>query len=357
MAEEQDKSQKTEQPTQKKLDDARNKGKVAFSREVTSFLMILSFTIFLTWSSPYLLNSNSISIGKYISFIHIYSDKLNSSDMVKFVLSIMWDVILLIALPLILSVISILAGAFLQNGFLFAPEALKFDLSRISPLTGLKRIFSMKSLVELLKSIVKIIIFSTAAYMVIAKEIALLKNLQDYDLTNLLYLFFTMTTKMLMTLCVIMACIAGFDLIYQKHDFMENMKMTKQEIKDEFKKTEGNPEVKAKLRAIRMEKSQQRMMSNVPDADVIITNPTHYSIALKYKQDDMGAPIVVAKGIDDVAMRIREVAREHAIPLVENAPLARALYATVELDQEIPFEHYQAVAEIISSIMKMKNKF
>jgi flagellar biosynthetic protein FlhB len=214
----------------------------------------------------------------------------------------------------------------------------------------------MQSVVEFVKGIFKLIIVSLVAYNSIKSELPQLKLSHDLSIAAVLSLTLKLSVKMMIGICISMAIIAALDYLYQRHEFFKALRMSKHELKEEYRETEGSPEIKGKLKSMRMERAKQRMMAAVPKADVIITNPTHFSVALKYDMKKMRAPVVVAKGIDEIALRIREVAKKHDIPLYENAPLARTLYANVELDKEIPVEHYKAVAEIISYVYKLKNK-
>ena len=353
MSEERDDSQKTEEPTQKRIDDAIKKGKVAFSREVNSFILLLLFTIFVLWFSPSLFKEAVKDFLPYIEAPHLI--EIEGTDIVIIAKRFVRELLLLATLPLIISLVGSILGNFLQNGVITSPEAMKPDLSKISIISGFKRLFSMKSTVEFLKGIIKVILIGTAAYLTIRPDLSLLTGLHDYSFAGILSILLKLTGEMLITVCIVMAFIAGADLLYQKHEYIKSLRMTKHEVREELKQSEGDPEIKAKLKAIRTERARQRMMASVPEADVVITNPTHFSIALKYEAEEMEAPIVVAKGKDNIALKIREIARKNRIPIVENPPLARALFA-VELDEIIPYEHYKAVAEVISYVMQLKGK-
>ena len=198
---------------------------------------------------------------------------------------------------------------------------------------------------------------AVVAYYAVAPYFPHIKQLPDISVAGTLSYLFVTSRRMLIGICIIMFFIAIFDYLYQRYEYLKSLRMSKQEVRDEYKQQEGDPQVKQRLRQIRMERARKRMMAAVPTADVIVTNPTHYSVALKYDQATMRAPKVVAKGLDNIAMRIREVAKEHDIPLYENPPLAQALYATVDIDREIPAEHYKAVAEVISYVYRIKGKY
>jgi len=227
---------------------------------------------------------------------------------------------------------------------------------RINPLTGLKRMFSQQSLVDLVKNLVKLAVVGAVAALLVYPRLKGIERIPLLETPAILAFLHDLLSRLLLAIAVIVAIIAGADWFWQRFTFMRKMRMTKQEVKDEQKQTEGDPMVKARLRSLRMQRARQRMMAAVPKADVVVTNPTHYACALKYDMASMNAPILVAKGQELVALRIRQIAEENDVPIVENPPLARALYATVELDKEIPPQHYKAVAEVISYVFRLKGK-
>jgi len=261
---------------------------------------------------------------------------------------------ILMAAPFAVLMVLGVASGLAQTGLLFTTGKIKPELKKISPLAGFKRMFSVKALVEFGKGIAKISVAAAVAFMVIWPERRHFESLASMDLIAIMLYLHDDLILLIAAVMVVMTLIAAADWIYQKVSFRNQMKMTKQEVKDEHKQQEGDPLVKSRLRALRQQRARKRMMQQVPDATVVVTNPTHYAIAMKYDQDSMQAPIVVAKGADLIAKRIRDIAEENEVPIVENAPLARALYATVELDQEIPQEHYKAVAEVIGYVMRLK---
>lgn len=355
MAEDQDEAQKTEEPTQKRLDDAMKRGNIAFSKEVTSFLMLSLLTVFVIWLSPALMKSANFTLSHYITQPHNFEMNLDGDDLLQLARSTILDVGMLLFIPFFICILGAFLGSFLQNGIMFSPEAIVPDLSKISPLAGLKRIFSMKSIVELIKGILKICLVGTVVYMTIKSDLDHIVILHEFNFAGILSALLSLVTKSLLAICAVMGAIAVLDLIYQRMEYIKSLRMTKQEVKEEHKQSEGNPEIKAKLRSIRLERARKRMMAAVPKADVIITNPTHYSIALKYDTGRMPAPQLVAKGVDKVALRIREVAKKHRIPIVENKLLARSLFESVDLEDFIHTEHYEAVAKIISKVMGLGN--
>jgi flagellar biosynthetic protein FlhB len=241
-----------------------------------------------------------------------------------------------------------------QFGLIFAPEKIKPDIKKVSLISGVKRMFGPRALMEFLKGILKLLAVGIVAFSMALPMLQDLTLIPYYDLAQVMDRINIIAILLAIGTVGVMTVIAALDFAYQKHAFKKKMMMSKQEVKDEHKQSEGDPQIKARIRKVRMERAQQRMMAAVPEADVVITNPTHYSIALEYKMDDMTAPKLVAKGIDHLAMRIREVAKAHDVPIVENPPLARALYAGVELGEEIPPEHFKAVAEVIGFVMRQR---
>jgi flagellar biosynthesis protein FlhB len=355
MSDDQDPAQKTEEPTQRRLEEAVKKGQIAFSREITSFLVLGGFLYFITWLLP----SDSRKAANMLeSFIdHAGDIRLNDNNIGEILKRSIGYYGQLVAVPLAIAAFAALFSSFIQNGkIIFSFDPVTPKLEKISPLKGLGKMFSAKSLVEFLKGIIKIAIIIIVIYLTLYDQFNHLKVLHDDSLATIGYYIKELNREVLTVVCIMMAIIAAMDFLYQRHSYMQNLRMSKHEIKEEYKQTEGSPEVKSKLRALRMEKAKRRMMAEVPKADVIITNPTHYSIALKYDGAKSKAPICIAKGIDKVAFAIREIAKDNDIPIIEDRPLARAMYDKVELDEEIPVEYYKAVAEIISYVYKIKGK-
>lgn len=349
-----DDSQKTEDPTPKRLRESREKGEVAKSQELTHWFMILAFAFIAGVFGPWLATSISQSLVFVIERPHLIdlSDDGSRQVLIDILLSLG-----LALLPVVLLVVAAaLGGTVLQTGLLFSAESLKPKLSKISVLEGFKRQFSSKSLMEFVKGVLKISLVAGVVILAIWPKREQLNELAQMEMTALLEVLQETALIVLIAVLAMMTVIAALDFAFQRFQHIKKLRMTRQEVKDEFKQTEGDPMVKARLRQIRQERARGRMMAEVPKADVVITNPTHFAIALKYEMDAMAAPRVVAKGVDHLALRIREVAKEHDIPLVENKPLARALYDSVDLDQEVPPEHYKAVAQIIGYVMRLKGK-
>lgn len=357
MAEDQEKdsSQKTEEPTQRRIEEAVKRGHVAFSKEVTSFLFILFLTISISLVLPLLAKYLAQRISFYINELD-YFNFANPKDMQILVKRVMMDMLIVLSLPLIINVIASLFGSFVQNGIIFSPEAIEPKLEKISIASGFKRIFSKKSVAEFIKGILKISIIGAISYVVIHNELLYIMNSAEATMSTGLALFLSLSLKVMTGICVAMAFIAVIDYLFERFVYLESLKMSKQELKEELKQTEGNPEIKAKQRRIMSDRTRRNMLKAVPQATVVITNPTHYSVALLYEVGSKSAPKVVAKGKDHLALKIREIASKHDIPLIENAPLARALFASVEIDDYIPYEFYKAVADVLSKIFKRKGK-
>ncbi|NQZ14966.1 MAG: flagellar biosynthesis protein FlhB [Alphaproteobacteria bacterium] len=351
---EDDDSSKTEEPTPKKLEESRKKGQVALSREVNNWVMLFTGTIVVLAIGPSTLSALKNHMKTYIEKAHIMPYIPGGSGYVLG--ESFMHVLAILALPLIILLIAAFVGPFLQIGPLFAPEIIKPDVSKISIFKGFKRLFSMRSVMEFVKGILKIGIIGVVGVILLYPFYGQIDHMVGLPIPVMLEELSQLILLLMSGILVVLLVVAVADLLYQRYEHYKKMRMTKQELKDEFKQTEGDPHVRAKLRQLRQEKASARMMQSVPEADVIITNPTHFSIALKYDPEEMDAPVLVAKGVDDLAMRIREVAKEHDIPLVENKPLARILFDKVEIDSMIPEEHYKAVAEIISYVFQLKGK-
>jgi flagellar biosynthetic protein FlhB len=353
MAEQQDDAQKTEDPTPKKLEKAREKGQVAKSQEVNHWFIILALGLILTIFAPAMAGGLTDTLVRFLEKPHQLPVTGGLGDVL---VDTMVDLLWVFLLPMLVVMVAAAAANFLQIGLLFSAEQLKPKLEKISPLKGAKRLFSTRALVDFAKGVAKLSIVGFVAFLMVWPQHDVLPMLIEYSMSAQLDMLHGLALKVVGGVLAVMTVVAALDVAYQRYKHHQEMKMSKQEVKDEFKQSEGDPQVKQRLRQLRMEKSRKRMMAAVPEADVVVTNPTHYAVALAYTHGEMSAPRVVAKGADEIARRIREVAEENDVPLVENAPLARALYAGVELDQEIPPEHYKAVAEIIGYVMRLKGK-
>lgn len=351
---EQDDSQKTEDPSPKKLEEARKKGQVPLSREVNNWVMLTAGTLVVLAIGPSAMKKLGAHLRTYIADAHELPGVPGGFGVVlgdSFI-----SVLGIMALPLLFLMAAAFLGPFLQIGPLFAPEIIKPDISKVSPMKGFSRLFSMKSVMEFVKGLIKIGVISAVGFMLIHPFFGNVDSTVGLSIASLLEILDSLVFRLMIGILFVMFIVAALDLLYQRFEHMKQMRMTKQELKDEYKQSEGDPHVKAKLRQLRQEKARARMMQSVPDADVVITNPTHYAIALKYDPDTMAAPVVVAKGVDFIAAKIREIATEHKVIMVENKPLARALYDTVDIDDPVPAEHYKAVAEVISYVFRLKGK-
>lgn len=348
-----DQHEKTEEPTQKKLEDARKKGDVPKSQEVTSWFMMLAATCLVMIFSRDLASGLAVKLRGVLANAHTIT--LDGVGLQNFSYWVGGALLSAVAIPFLIMCISAIASNLLQHGILLTFDPITPKLSKISPMAGFKRLFSMNSLVNFAKSLVKLVVVAAIIILIIWPDRDMLDAMLGLDPIPMMNLTLQLSGKILLGVMAVLTIIAAMDYAFQRHQWWERQRMTVKEIRDEYKQQEGDPQVKAKLRQVRAERSRQRMMAAVPDASVVITNPTHYSIALKY-EEGMGAPVCVAKGVDAVALRIREVAGEHNIPLVENPPLARSLHATVEIDEEIAPEHYKAVAEVIGYVMRLRKE-
>jgi flagellar biosynthesis protein FlhB len=352
MAEDQD--SRTEDPTGKRLGQARERGQVGVSRDVATAASLIAatvvFLLVLPWSMQPLFRLMSGLLG-HLDQIRIR----NLTDFRHLVAEIMATMGLALAMPIAVLVISgIATGVFQTDGLLWATEKLKPQLQVLNPFNGFKKLFGGKSLVEFLKGITKVAIVGTTAYLIIKPEVVRVTLMIGMPPDQMLPTMIDDIRRLLYGVILTILVIGLLDYFYQKWSSLRSLKMTKQEVKDEVKSTEGDPHIKGKQKQMRMNRAKKRMLQAVPRASVVITNPTHYAVALQYEMGGGGAPRVVAKGVDFLAQRIREIAIEHDVPIVENPPVARALYATTELDEEISTDHYKAVAEIIGYVMKLR---
>lgn len=352
MADQPERHEKTEEPTPKKLEDARNKGQVPVSREVNHWFMLLAATIGVTVLAPALARDLRKVFTFFLESAH---DIPTGAGGIGQALASAVSGTLMAMMPLLIVLILAAIGAgVIQNGFVFSGDTIKPKLEKLSLAKGMKRLFSMKSVLEFVKGLLKIALVAAVVLLVLWPEFGSVIQTITIDPAATMERLQELAGRMVIAVFAVMTVITIADVLYARLDHHKQQRMTRKEVKDEMKQTEGDPQIKGKLKQMRMERARQRMMTKVPEADVVITNPTHFAVALKYESGDMEAPVVLAKGVDEVAARIRGVAEENDIPVVENPPLARALFAAVDLDQEIPPEHYRAVAEVISYVMQLK---
>ena len=354
MAEEnEDGTEKTEDPTDKKLRDAHEKGDVAKSQEVNTWFIMAASLIVIAGFGASMAENLMTSFHGIVENSHQIAVDDGGLRKLWYLIGQMLTVALLVPLGVLAA--AGLLGNIIQHAPVFSLEPLTPKFSKISPIAGFGRLFSSQSLLNFGKGLVKITLVTLILIAVIWPERDSLDLLVRTDVSQILPIVLEMTIKLVGATFALFTVIAIVDYAYEKWKWLQKQKMTIKEIKDEHKAQEGDPQVKGRIRQIRQERARKRMMTAVPEADVVITNPTHYSVALKYEKG-MNAPLVLAKGVDDVAFRIRDVAKEHDIPIVESPPLARALYATVEIDEEVPSEHYRAVADVIGYVMKLNAK-
>lgn len=349
-----DAEDKTEDPTDRKLTQAREQGNIPTSQEVKIWAGLVGALAIVAMFAPYMADDVKRLLVPFIEHPHAFP--MEQSDVGRILAEITIGIIKVLILPMMLLMVLAIASAMAQTGLMFLPDKLTMDFSKLSPMKGITRIFSGRNLVEFLKSLFKVGAIGFVIFLMLRSRMSEYAALAALDLMAMLDYLRHQVVAMIMVVVLLVFVLAAADWFYQRWAFTQQMKMTKQEIKDEHKQTEGDPMIKGRLRALRMQRARQRMMAAVPKASVVVTNPTHYAVALQYDVESMGAPVLVAKGVDLIAKRIRDLATENAVPIVENPPLARALYATVELDEEIPPEHYKTVAEIIGYVMKLKGE-
>lgn len=354
MAEERDDSQKTEEPTQRRLDDAHDQGDVVKSAEVNSLILLAGATLSVALFGRSLAEGFANSFRVFLE----QPDQLptDSAGVMSLMSGVLWHV-----LPLLLPIFAImigasLAGNVLQHRPVFSAARMKPDFSKLSPLKGLKRMFGLDGWTNLVKGLLKLAVVGAAVWTQVWPMRNSIEGIMLQSPGAVIAGMMSLVTHILIAALAVLAVIAAADYTLQRFRFMQRNRMSRQEVKEEFRQSEGDPAIKAKIKQIRNERAKKRMMAAVPEATVIITNPTHFAVALKYESGKMAAPVCVAKGVDSLALRIRELAQEHEVPIVENPPLARALYATVEIDEAIPPEHFKAVAQIIGYVMRLTGK-
>lgn len=352
--------EKTEPATSKKLNEVRKEGQVAKSKEIITAVSLMSLFIIL---KVYLskLGTGLINVYKDIynsisKVIEQSSDGLPVKTAMAVSQQVITDIIKLVIPILLVAVVIAVLGNMLQQSWMITSKPLQPKLSKISPLSGFKRMFSVRQLVELIKSIAMISIIMIVVYTTIKSKMNVLLTFYDIGLNAALATVGNIIIDLGIKISAVFLVVGFVDLIYQRHKFKNDNMMTKQEVKDEFKNTEGDPQVKGQIRRRMQEVSRRRMMQQLPEADVVITNPTHFAVALKYEPNEGKAPVVIAKGADYLAFQIKDKAKEYNIAIVENKPLARILYHNIDIGMEIPPELYQAVAEILATVMRTNNR-
>jgi flagellar biosynthetic protein FlhB len=346
--------EKTEQATPRRREEARKKGQVFRSVDLNSAIIILASFAVVYFTFPYTVQSIKIFMAQY----------LGQQTATNFTPS-MVNVIFLSALELMfrtafpIMVTAALAGLItnlLQVGFILSGETLTVKLERINPIEGFKRIFSKRALVELVKSLMKIILTGYVVYKVVSSHLVMLPLFMDMEVVQIVKVLLGIVFEMAMKVGLVLLVLGVLDYLYQRWEHEQSLKMSKQEVKEEYKQIEGDPQIKSKQKQRQREMAMKRMMAEVPKADVVITNPTHFAVALKYESKQMTAPLVVAKGQDFIALRIKDIARENKVTIVENPPLARTLFYVTDIGDVIPEDLYQAVAEVLAFVYRQKKK-
>jgi flagellar biosynthetic protein FlhB len=350
MADDSD-AEKTQDPTGKRLADAHDRGDVVKSQEVNTWFLMGGATLVLSTFG------SSIGTGLQVPLRNLIEKswmiRVDGPNVVALAKSLAGAVASAIGMPLLFLIIAAVAGNLIQHRFVFSTEGLTPSFNKISPAAGFKRVFGKQALANTLKSIFKMVALGAVICAVMWPERFRVDALLRIDPTLILGISIGLVLKIMSSVVAMLTVVAIGDYVFQYRSWYERQKMTLEEVKEEYKQSEGDPHIKGRIRQLRVARMRKRMMAAVPKASVIITNPTHYAVALSYDRG-MTAPICVAKGVDAIALKIREVAAEHDIPIVENVPLARALYATTEIDDQIPTEHYHAVAEVIGYVMRLK---
>jgi flagellar biosynthetic protein FlhB len=351
MADEHDDTERSEDPTQKRLDEALERGDVVKSQEVNTWFVLATATLILLSFSGSMSSAILTMLRGILANAH--GIPVDGRGLVQTMQALGIATVAAVALPFGLLALAAVAGNVIQHRLVWSAESLKPKLSKISLGAGFKRLFSKVALANFVKGLVKLALIGTVMTVILWPKRRELDGLVTMDPAVVLPLVKSMSLELLGTVIAILAIVAAADYLFQYRTWYNRQKMSLREMKEEFKQTEGDPAIKAKIRQLRQQRAKKRMMAEVPKASVIITNPTHYAVALQYDKG-MNAPVCLAKGLDNLALKIREVAAAHDIPIVENPPLARALHATVEMDEEIPPEHYKAVAEVIGFVMRLR---
>ena len=354
MSDTNDAASRTEEPTPRKLQQAREKGDVVKSMDLGAFASLAAAAGVMVAAGGWL--ARNLAAGLTPFFAHPDAMALQDGGAVMVLRHA-----LLVGAPAVLAVLlaAAIGGAaacLVQTGVMFTPDKLKFDFKKVSPAQGFKRIYGPDGLMQFVKSVVKVLVTAAIAWWILKPFLPKLASLSALDPMAMLPLSMDVLKRLVFAVAALTLAVAGADWLWQRQRFMARMRMSREELKEDYKQSEGDPHVKARLRQLRVEKSRKRMMQNVPKATVIITNPTHYAVALRYVQGETAAPLCVAKGVDTLALKIREVGAEHDVPILEDPPLARALYAAVDVDQTIPREHFEAVAKVIGFVMNPRNR-
>lgn len=346
---------KTEKATPKKRRDERKEGNIFFSKDIVSVVCVFGALFILKSLFPSMYKNARQFMVRYINFSGSVTE-LSMGSLQEMGYEFMITAVK-IAVPFMLICLALaILSTGVQTKFLFTSKQFTPKFNRLNPLEGIKKLFSLQNIVELIKNILKVIILIAILYSVIKDDMTSVIRTMDMDITQSTIYMFALTMEMVKKVAMVFVAVCAFDYLYQWWEYERKIKMSKQDLKEEYKQTEGNPEIKSRIKDIQRQRAKSRMMQAVPDADVIIRNPTHFAVALKYEIDVNNAPIVLAKGQDDLALRIVKVGQENGVAVIENKPLARGIFAQAELNQEIPMEYYSAVAEILVYVYKLNKK-
>ncbi len=346
--------EKTEKATPKKRQETRRKGQVAKSTDINTAIILLLVFIFL-WLVGGFVGKRIFVFMQYM-FQEFLLFTLTPENVQSLFLELISQAVMIVAPIMLVAFLAGVLSNYVQVGFLFAPEAIKMKLSKLNPIEGFKRIYSIRAIVELLKSLLKICLVGLVTFTILWLSMDKVLFLSLIPIADSLVFVGTLTVTMGVAVAILLLFLAVLDYMYQRYDHEKKIKMSKQDVKDEYKKTEGDPLIKSKIKEKQRQMAMQRMMQEVPKADVVITNPTHYAVALKYDGEKMDAPVVIGKGVDFLAQKIKGIAKHNEIITVENRPLARALYDQADIGDEVPEDLFKAVAEVLAYVYRIKNK-
>jgi flagellar biosynthetic protein FlhB len=349
MSETNDAASKTEEPTPRKLEDARKKGDVAKTPDLSALASLAAAAAVVAVAGGWMSRNLAQALVPFLASPDAMSFEGGGGvDIARH--AMMAGAPILLAVVLAAAAAGV-AGNLVQTGLMFTPDKLAFDFKKVSPAAGFKRIFGIDGLMQFAKSLVKVLLTSALAYGVLKPHLNDLYNLAQLEPAAMLPFAADILRRLVFAVAAFLLVVAGADWFWQRQRFMTRMRMTKEELKEDFKQSEGDPHIRARQKQLRMERARRRMMQAVPGATVVVMNPTHYAVALKYDAEETGAPLCVAKGLDTLALKIREIAEAAGVPVIEDPPLARALYAAVDIDDMIPPAHYEAVAKVIGFIL------
>jgi flagellar biosynthetic protein FlhB len=347
---------KTEKATPKRRREAREKGQVLQSREIASALILLCAFMALRLFGPFMFNTISGFSKKVFAGYGAIGNIFDINGIIKLFIETVTVIVLAMAPLLAVVVVSGIIAGYSQVGFLFTTKTLALKFDRLNPISGLKRIFSTRSIAELFKALFKVVIIGYISYSYLRSQEVHVMNLMSVDVLGAASFIGVTTTNLAIRICIALVILGALDYGYQWWEYEKNLRMSKQEIKEEYKQTEGNPEIKSKIKQKQRQISMRRMLMDVPKADVVITNPTHYAVSIKYNAEESEAPVVTAKGCDYMAFRIKSIAKENGVEIIENKALAINIYETVDIGEKIPPELYQAVAEVLAYVYGLKNQ-